>query len=131
MTNREGRAFQVNQTASERFSASMSNELQTVTRNVGLLWVEKHQRWMTPSELLLSQGFPVMCASVRDMNLPLTSSFQEEVRGRKRAAQAHQAGNSMNVNTMGYVHLFVGCFVDKIDQTKFAVGQAPKKVRIV
>ena len=84
--------------------------LNTIIKNVALLWSDSHSRWLTPNELLTAMGFPVVPSTVDTClaGLPPTShrgdshrvlcSFNRIRPERHRTVVPGQAGNSMSVN---------------------------------
>ena len=91
-------AVSLNQNPVAGFAVHSSwNALQTLIKNVGIIYSLPHKRFLTPSEGLLAQGFPVL--AMADSARPLCSFNYD--RPRKRTAVLGQAGNSMNVQAAG------------------------------
>ena len=82
-----------------------------VTKNVGLQWVVgiNPERWLTPREILLAQGFPVH----NNMYGHERHSFSKP-RARSRNAMFTQSGNSMPVLMSG---LFFLCAVINVERS--------------
>lgn len=56
-----GQVYQLNQNPSSGFgSTSTPWALATLIRNCGLLYCDEVSRWMLPTEILATQGFPVV-----------------------------------------------------------------------
>lgn len=90
---------------------STTTTLNTVIKNAGQMWSHIHKRWLTPSELLVAQGFPVRSSFTHGR--PCCSFAVERpphMPPRKRSAIIGQAGNSMNCNIAGIMLLF--CFLE-------------------
>jgi len=118
-----GRVWSLTQDANKHPICSGEDELQTILKHCGLLWNDELKRWMTPNEVLMSMGNPTI--STPGMQLPLACSFQVDrtalgLPPRSRNAKLHQAGNSMNVNVMGYLTIYRLLFVEKLDDTILA-----------
>ena len=76
---------------------SVSTILQTVIKSGGAMWSYTHCRWLTPSELFMSQGF-VVDSSISSFQE--TSFLMRAREGRTRNDLFHQCGNSMNVEVV-------------------------------
>ncbi len=101
-----GKVFSLKQMAANDHAViSGDDALQTVTKNVGLLWDSRANRWYLPKELLASQGFPVP-GSTRNGFPPCCSYQVDRSVSRSRLAMSERAGNSMNVNCCGYMHIY-------------------------
>ena len=112
----------------ERGISSTPYVLHTILKNPGLHFSEKPRcqkgdRWFTMSEVLVSQGFPVVSRLGNVGGKParccsfcpggkLTSS------DRKRQIAQSQAGNSMNLSVSGIVTLYAIIFVQRADQAR-------------
>ena len=102
----------------------------TIIKNCGIVMSQPHGRWLFPSELLASQGFPTTPALLKaalggrtnsvcsfneereDHEMPLT---RQAIPGRKRSAVCGQAGNAMNVNMIGAAVMWLLGFVTRGD----------------
>ena len=75
--------------------------LQTLIKNVGIIYSLPHKRFLTPTEGLLAQAYPVL--SMANSARPLCSFNHERPpkKPRKRTAVLGQAGNTMNVQSAG------------------------------
>jgi hypothetical protein len=79
--------------------------LNTIVRNVGIMYSGMHKKWMTTQDLWSSMGFPIDQTSV-DALCGATCQF---TRGapkplvRTRRSQTCQCGNSMHVNFIGAI----------------------------
>jgi hypothetical protein len=81
--------------------------LHTMIMNAGITWVADWDRWIVPSELWTSQGFPITSEHIaitgvstqfsRDQDPDLLSTR------RSRNSQINQLGNTMHVNAIGAV----------------------------
>ena len=91
--------------------SSRSKFVHTVIKNVGILYAHRapgysNGRWLTPSEVLLCQGFAV--GPQAPPQLQHTSSFSvERADGRRREQTKGQAGNAMCVPVMGALLLYI------------------------
>ena len=58
-----------------------ANHLHSMIKNAGIVWVESADRWLTPAEVFISQGFPVCTdlASPRTNRLHRCCSFAPQV----------------------------------------------------
>ena len=89
--------------------------MQSVIKNANLYWGDFRDaevdmsRWMTPSEFLLSQGFPV--APIGQMGDGRCSFNMQRPLARDRLAMVGQAGNSMNLPCVGV------CILQMVTQT--------------
>jgi len=97
--------------------------MQTLIKNTGMYWgdrssVKKPSRWLTSTECLGTQGFPVL----RRAGDPITSSFQVG-RARKSAVVAGQAGNAMCVTIPGLVYLYSTSCVRRMDQALISIAR--------
>lgn len=109
-----GCAYMLGQNADVKAMRSTPSVLQTIIRNVGILWSDVHNRWLTPSEVLQCQGFPmttelscgVACCSFPKERAPFP--------GRKRAAMLEQSGNSMTTVVAGLCCAFALLHVPKV-----------------
>ena len=122
-------AMQLNQNAWDGWgtTSSVEGELQTITKNCGLLWVhttptgEPINRPLAPMELLLAQGFPVRAAygnPVSGRAHKCCSFAEPDVRATPRVRHhvAGQAGNAFCVSVVGAVYLYVILCIRRIDQ---------------
>ena len=115
------KVFSLKQTVASDHAVVSSDALQTVTKNVGLLWDSSVNRWFLSKELLASQGFPVP-GSVGH-GFPLCSSYQVARQSpRSRQATSERAGNSMNVNCCGYMHIYRLLAIDLVSHSIAAIA---------
>ena len=104
-----GQVYQLNQNPTSGFgSTSTPWALATLIRNCGLLYNADFDRWLFPTELLATQGFPVVPGvyNLKDSanKIPLCSFnvFRPQRLGRHIGAQA---GNSMHTFPMTVLQL--------------------------
>eukprot|EP00959_Pyramimonas_sp_CCMP1952_P470106 9496107-Pyramimonas_sp.AAC.1 len=115
-----GLCYNLHQSAvAGRGMASTYNVLQTIIANNGVCWFDPLQRWMTPMELLVAQGFPVLPELTRPLAMrgrPCCSFAAAPAAARNRSEVIRQAGNSMNVHVCGVHWLWVLMAVTRLDQ---------------
>ena len=114
-----GQVFQLNQNPASGFgSTSTPWALATLIRNCGLLYCDGLNRWMFPTELLATQGFPVVpkIFNLEHPDLPKLCSFNYERESRSGRHMGFQAGNSMHTfpMTVLQLHCMIGLKHQKI-----------------
>ena len=95
---------QISKTANGRGAAvAADGKLATLIRNAGLLFHPGKGRWVTPSEMLIAQGF-----SMKDWmrHHGETTLFDVPCELRSRNQVCMQAGNSMHLNQAGIALLY-------------------------
>ena len=102
---RPGQAWQLNQNPDSGFGASSTDKcLPTIIANVHLLYSDRvsPSRWLTGSELLVTQGFPVLPGLWGEdpKNFPVLCSFNIPRPSRTSRHLRDQAGDSMNTMVM-------------------------------
>lgn len=103
-----GHVFQLNQNPSAGFgSTSTPWALATLIRNCGLLYFDDLERWMLPTEILSTQGFPVVpkIFNLASEDSPKLCSFNHYRKDRTGRQIGAQAGNSMHVFPMTVLQL--------------------------
>eukprot|EP00959_Pyramimonas_sp_CCMP1952_P467695 9492040-Pyramimonas_sp.AAC.1 len=95
-----GGSYQLNQNPLSGFGSHNRDDggLRAILKRAGITWC--HFRWLTPTEVLASQGFPVFpfeCAP------RARCSFNFVRRGRMRDTMKAQSGNAMNAAVVGGV----------------------------
>ena len=114
-------ACQLNQrVAYDRSIKSTPTTMYSIVKSPALHFVLNRGRWFFPRELLLMQGFPILTRlasplSVRASPL-LVTSFNFAIPGRNRWEIMRQAGNTMQVVSIGSILLYVLCFVPSTPQ---------------
>ena len=102
--------------------SSGADILNTVIKNSGVMFSSPHQRSLHWSELLISQGFPVLPGLAYPSNPQAGASCcsfaiaRQKSQPRRRSAVAGQAGNSMNLNVVGVMLLYALMWVRRADQ---------------
>jgi hypothetical protein len=93
--------------------------MHTIIANTGVQWDCTSARWMTPLELLIVNGVPVnyKLGNLASPTGARCSSFCPGVSHarsspRKRAAVAHQSGNTMNVMVSGVFLFYILGWID-------------------
>eukprot|EP00959_Pyramimonas_sp_CCMP1952_P219785 4595194-Pyramimonas_sp.AAC.1 len=105
----------------QRQSLSTEKIMHSITCHC-MAWVSEKGRWMTPMELMLSQGFPVLdqtvapCTAEEARSHLNTSSFRRRPE-RSRTATVKQAGNTMNVHVCACVIAYVLGWTDTVATT--------------
>eukprot|EP00974_Lingulodinium_polyedra_P004991 468670-Lingulodinium_polyedra.AAC.1 len=97
------RAFMLGQDADVHGQQSTETYLNTIIKNVGLLWSTRDKRWIFPSEMLLFQGFAAD-PRVKVYREPCSFDIERQdlaLPGRRRNVILQQCGNSMHVQVMG------------------------------
>ena len=89
--------------------SSQHKTLHAMIKNVGLVWLPAADRWLTASELLTSQCFPVRASFSNNVitscfTTPGSLSFAAP-RRRTHCSVVSQMGNSMNVAVCGAMWL--------------------------
>ena len=99
-----GHVYQLNQNPTSGFGATSTPwALATLIRNCGLLYFDDANRWLLPTELLATQGFPVIPGmfNLRDPeHARELCSFNIARADRKGRHVGAQAGNSMHTFPM-------------------------------
>eukprot|EP00959_Pyramimonas_sp_CCMP1952_P196619 4111173-Pyramimonas_sp.AAC.1 len=96
--HRGGACFGLIQNPDDHCSENIGLQyLQTIIRNVGLLYSEVHHRWMVPLEVLNAQCFPVYGSAFGEE----CSFSRPRPTARKRSHVFAQAGNSMHGAVIG------------------------------
>jgi site-specific DNA-cytosine methylase len=100
--------------------ASNPKTLHTLIHNTSIDWSDVHQRWMMSSECLLAQGFPVLNHLVGPYRgtHECCTSFAKQRDGRKFQETKGQAGDSMNVCSVGAMWFHVLYFLERSDTVK-------------
>lgn len=75
------------------------HSLMCLLRNSHIIWDFKHKRWLEPHELLLAQAFPVLGRS--SVQCSFSQGRPSAWPKRQRQHMVFQAGNSMNVHSVG------------------------------
>ena len=106
-------------------------ELQTIVKNAQMMWDNTAARWYTGRELLVSQGFPAFGND--KLSVPLCSSYQvDRAHMRSRAAIVERAGNTMNVNIAGYVHVYRLLCIELVgDSAAAGAGRMAKRQKLL
>lgn len=105
-----GQVYQLNQNPDSGFGATSQEwALATLISNCGLMFGDQANRWMLPTELLATQGFPVIpgvfnLADRRNPKLLCSFNFKREDRTSRHCGM--QAGNSMHCFPMTVLQLF-------------------------
>ena len=108
-----GAAYSLGQNPNVRPTTSKHNILQTLIKNMGLLWSDLHGKWLSCYGCLAAQGFPIhprhtingdVCTGFRD---------RSKVTPEDRTAIVGQAGNSMNITMIGLGLLFTVLMVKR------------------
>ncbi|CAK0797209.1 unnamed protein product, partial [Prorocentrum cordatum] len=121
MKNYPNAAWQINQDANSHTTASTSTDLHTLIRNhiifadsigsyqaAGGETAESPRRWLSPTEALVSQGFPIHPVYPQRSQSDVLCSFNVRAE-RKHRVVAGQAGNTMNVSVAGVFALAGYC----------------------
>ena len=94
---------------SVQMKSLVSGALHTIIRNNGLIWIPAPwNRWMCPSEIMTSMGFPISDEAVKAAS-GVTCQFSRATSTsiahplRTRRSVTNQAGNAMHVNAIGCV----------------------------
>ncbi len=97
--------------ANDRGVSSDKGIMYTIIANPSLHYVSRYMRWITPHELLLLQGFPIVkqLTCFGPSARPATS-FAFPMADRSRRDICRQAGNSMQVMVIGAVLQYVVMF---------------------
>eukprot|EP00959_Pyramimonas_sp_CCMP1952_P139140 2912476-Pyramimonas_sp.AAC.1 len=74
-------------------------------------WVKERERWITPMELMVAQGFPVLdqtdvvfnSLEESRMHLNVCSFHRNNNADRSRSALVKQSGNTMHVHVVGCI----------------------------
>ena len=107
--------YKLSQNARKKRGVASGPEIwHCVIRNTQIKWSDIHQRWWTASELLLAQGFLVrehLVGPFRDACHDQRTSFVNDCLGRKFQIVKGQAGDSMNIGSVGAMWLYIGVFV--------------------
>jgi hypothetical protein len=93
-------------------TAATSEILHTQIMNNGIQWHTSDGSFLTPTDVLLTQGFP--CRLAMSEGTPCCSFVYD--RQRSRSATTGQAGNSMNVHVAGIMVMFACMFVTRTDE---------------
>ena len=95
-----------------QITTASSQHLYCIIRNPTFHFSNQHQRWLTASETLLANGFPVL-RSLADPRgkLQRVTAFAvggdaSQMLARTRNAGVAQSGNSLNVPNVGAIILF-------------------------
>jgi hypothetical protein len=115
----------LNQTPERGFgiSSQPGHPLHTLIKNAALHFSKHHGRWLTGSEMLIANGFPVLRrhANPRGSAASLCS-FAGSVRTREqrdRQTMAGQSGNTINVVVAGVVEFFFLLYCRPLDEIPF------------
>ena len=105
--------------------ASTPDVLHTLIRNPAFHWSLDDHRWLSASEMLMAQCFPVLprLANPRGSPARCTSFCAGGHLGPRDRSRQHvvaQAGNSMNVSVCGFMRLFVLMWATRADQSRVA-----------
>lgn len=99
-------AYQLNQDpySGHGHHSSSDYEMFTLIANLGLVWSDHVGRWLSPTEALACQHFPVVMPFIHHPDAQLTSfhTGRDDRNGRK---VCEQAGNSMHVGVMTLLQL--------------------------
>lgn len=111
-------AAQLNQNPKSGFvMMSKGKELHTIIKNNGIIWTGG--RWLTPIELMLTQGFDVLSstrmAEPNDADATATCSFAIPRQTRRRNDVKAQVGNGMSVPCAAVMHMFIGLGIHRAD----------------
>lgn len=100
-----GAAYQLNQDPSSGHGHHSANDFEmfTLISNLGLIWSDHCRRWLSPTEALSCQYFPVV-PYLHDPELQL-STFHVAREGRSGRHIGAQVGNSMHVGVMALLQL--------------------------
>ena len=123
-----GAVVMLNQNPASGFGMASTDDglLYTIIHNPGLHWSQKHRRWLSGSEMLLSQGFPVVSRLANPRGSPARcasfcasvgsgKSTTEPGSSRTRNCKVAQAGNSMNISVCGFMKVYILLFVELMD----------------
>ena len=119
-------AYSLQQDPSSSFGcASTGQFIHTIIKNVGILFVHSAPtytdgRWMTPSEVLLCQGFAVGPSAPTIFEK--SSSFGKARAARKRENTKGQAGNAMCVPVIGALLLHLCATVTFCTELRHVAG---------
>jgi hypothetical protein len=100
---RPGQAADLCQNPDMRCITTRHGHLMTITKNVGIVFSQRHSRWLCATELLTAMGFPVRAEDVRacaDVQCMFSRGAEAAVT-RTLCSMKNQCGNSMHVNVVG------------------------------
>ena len=106
----------------------------TLIKHPGFIFSAEHRRWLSARELLAAQGFPTtptlvaaattgrvhgdgetLLMSMCSFNVADEDVVRRGFKARQRSSMAGQAGDAMNVNTVGAAMVFFLGFVVRAD----------------
>ena len=118
--------FDLGQDALAWPSIGTRKSLMTIIKNVGLVFWSQGNRWLTPSECLLAQGFSVTLES--KVHAESTSFDVPRAFPRNQSAMFMQAGNSMNVHMIGLALVWALVFPNHPPQTQTGPSSSSSSV---
>lgn len=112
--SRPGVLGDVNQDPSEWPMRSGRDHLNTIIKNVGLLFSWSHSRWLLPMELLTAMGFPIADEHVQAAGAPCVfSRCKNAPETRSHRSMSNACGNAIHVNVIGAILMIAMLFFPK------------------